>query len=301
MERMLATQSALDTGSASQHAPGLLEGIVISGSWNPVEATIEAVIGDTYAFIADSGDRFVTIIATMATGQIGDQYGPIGGERVLLYQTQSGWVAKLEHGYDDSPQAPMGERWIAHRKVQDPDGPPVWDSRLRLTNDGSDGDGLGGLAWDGGSRHSVETAGGLQRVAEDSTQQVRDVAGETSTTLDAAAQTVTHDAGGGTKTIVDGNGRAIAQVAQKIGHGDLFDNLTAGNAALHHDHAVALSSSIIGDTLQSLATQMATAMQAAGIPNAAAFLAIVKAAGWVTGHVTAPTIPDGSSVVRIAS
>lgn len=301
MHDHLAVQSAIARRGDERIDRDGLEGVVVAGSYDPGEGTIEVVVGDTdAAFGAGTTEREI-ITATLATGQIGDQYGPIGGERVVLTLTHSGaYVAKLEHGPDDSPQAPMGERWIAHRKPGNGDGPPIWDSTLKVTNDGSPGDGKGGLAWSGGSRHSVQTIDGLQRITEDATKQVRDVAGKTSTVLDGLAQAITHDAGGGTKTIVDGNGRAIAHVAQRLGLGDLFAKLPQGQAAVVHDDLTALASSVVGDTLQSLAKQMASAMGAAGIPNAAAFLAIVSAAGWVTGHVTAPTVPSGSSKVRIA-
>ena len=90
-----------------------LEGIVIGGSYNPDEGTVDVLLGDTGAVENDGQSGQVILKGLPLTVHaIGDQQGPLGDERCILVQRWSGYAVQLEHGPDDSPAAPSGERWI---------------------------------------------------------------------------------------------------------------------------------------------------------------------------------------------
>ncbi|MDE2102102.1 MAG: hypothetical protein KGL39_32955 [Patescibacteria group bacterium] len=147
--------SARDTVAVNQNASAvnddaqeMLEGVVISGSWDAVNATCQILIGDTVGYevpyFGDGISQPMLVTATLAVPAIGDQYGPVGGERAQVWESQGSYFAKLEHGHDDSPQAPAGERWILHRSAADPVS-VAYDSGVKLTNDGPNpSDKLGG-------------------------------------------------------------------------------------------------------------------------------------------------------------
>lgn len=146
------------------------EGIIADGSWNPKEGTVTVIPGDNFANFGDDTDQPSPIenVPLVADG-IGSQAGPLGGDRAILYHTQSGFVAKLHHGPDDSPGAPAGERWLTLRKRAD--GSSL--ATLKLTQDGATaGDAAGGFAWAGGTKVQLATAGGLTVTLNDSTKQV---------------------------------------------------------------------------------------------------------------------------------
>lgn len=134
--------------------PNILEGTVVAGSYDPVGfwngsqalPTIEVTIGEDYS-ASTNGTTINTRRAVMATPQIGDQYGPTGGERVTLMRSRSYWVAMFLHGPDDSPQTPAGERRIG---LRNPDTGKYDLGFMKLLLDGgTPGDGLGGFSWTG--------------------------------------------------------------------------------------------------------------------------------------------------------
>lgn len=160
--------------NAAEQSSAALEGVIVAGSYNAADSTVEVVIGDTYALpgfldpsqpqATQQGDFvYTTILATLATTQLGDQYGPVGGERVLLFRTQSGWTAIIEHSDDDSPAVKSGERIIGHRNALG-----QIDASLHLTNDGPIPlDHLGGALLGGGGLAKVYTRDGIAIVARD--------------------------------------------------------------------------------------------------------------------------------------
>jgi hypothetical protein len=162
---MAKVTQALDERSAVGR-----EGIVADGSWNPAEGTITVLPGDNFANFDDDDDQPSPIEnVPLLTANVGDQGGPLPGDRVVIYHTQSGFAAKLHHGPDDSPGAPAGERWIVVRKRAD--GTAL--ATLKLTQDGATaGDSAGGLTHSGGSLVKLITAGGLTVTLNDSTKQV---------------------------------------------------------------------------------------------------------------------------------
>ena len=286
------------------HIPKVREGNVNGGTWNAAQSTIGVTYGDTAASGDDVSDSPVPDAQlSVGTFQVGDQYAPIGNESAILIPIQGSeeYLVLFKHQLTDSPGAPAGERWICHRNASG-----KIDAFLKHTNDGSTpGDGKGGAHVNGGDQAQVTTSGGHTIVASDTHKAVTTTtAGGMLAKLDDALQKITHQAANGTYTIVDGAGNAISHVAAQIGLGAAFGGaggLDATHAAFRNSDASVLAGNIMSQTLQSLAAQMANAMIAAGVPNAAAFYAIVNAAGWVLGNVTVPTIPNGSSVVRISS
>jgi hypothetical protein len=258
----------------------LLEGYVVPGSWDPAEGTIEVLIGDTAAIFTDYGDAPTTVVANLMTPGLGAQYGPVGGERVEMFRTPSGYSALLEHGPDDTPGIPGGEWGIAHRNA---DG--VYDSFVKLTNDGSTaGDGLGGALLGGlGAFTQIGTS--------DATLQ---------SAYDATAGTLVHQAGDIAKVVHD---KTLGQIGMGAAPGDLPDTAKLINNA----HLTTTITNARDEMLQSLATQMSAALITASIgagspaAQAAAFALIVQAAGWVTSNVSLPTIADGSPVAKVTT
>lgn len=141
--------------------PISMEGRIVPGSYEPIDGTVQVQIGDSDAAyqlaqaLGDSGDLTQMLahpVMPLVGNDPNDQYGPRGGEPVVIENTQSGYVAKLRPdagqvnnrppgpGPFFSVQAPSGERWLCHRNASGD-----VDSAIKLTNDGpTEGDGLGG-------------------------------------------------------------------------------------------------------------------------------------------------------------
>jgi hypothetical protein len=252
MQQMLATHAA--TANLTADDQGIYEGVVVAGSWIAAESVCQILIGDTVAyespFFNDGGmNQPLMPICRLETHQIGDQYAPIGGERALAWIGQCGWTCKLVHGPDDTSPVPSGERWIQHRSqaavvsaaqeaiesgIADPPIPVVWDSALKLTNDGpTTGDGLGGAILGGvGALTQSQTASGARHTIDDTAQKVEAVTqagqimaaydqvmqivhavlpGIVQTVIDGLAKKITHQAAPNVTTVIDG-------IAQKITH-----------------------------------------------------------------------------------
>jgi hypothetical protein len=166
-DRILGTVSQM---LADRESPIAHRGIVMPGSYDPTDGTIEVLIGNTYALIGDDGDvpatlKKVPLLSTM----VGDLSAPIGGERVIIHRD---FGAILHHGPDDtpgtatngSPGAVLGERIIAHRNPTT----LTFDAWRHYTNDGSTaGDGLAGVRDFSGAYHKTFTAAGHEINADD--------------------------------------------------------------------------------------------------------------------------------------
>lgn len=135
--------------------PDVLEGVCVTGSWNPQTSTAQFTIGNTASDFADSGDQPIVIEAIVATHANGDQWGPVGGERATL-RTSGGseYVAHFEHADDDSPQTPAGEKWSLHKN-------PVTgqvDAYRKVKNDAvAQGDGLASIEDLAGAKYKLNT------------------------------------------------------------------------------------------------------------------------------------------------
>ncbi len=145
-DALAVQQNAAEVG---RNAPRMLEGVVISGSWDPANATVQVLVGDTIPFenvnFNSSGlNQPFMPVCTVCSPIPYDQAGPVGGERVQIWEANGGGFAWYEAGPDDSPQAPAGERFIMHRSAANPNA-VVFDAGIQLTNDGpTTGDQLGG-------------------------------------------------------------------------------------------------------------------------------------------------------------
>lgn len=139
-------------------APIGVSGHVVPGSYNPEDRTAEVLVDDSDAAFqlavalgdTETASLLSHVRVPIETHDPSDQYGPRGGEPVVLHRAQRGHVAKfiadaggnVAPGYGPffSVQAPSGERWIFHRNANG-----EIDSGMQLTNDGANvGDGLGG-------------------------------------------------------------------------------------------------------------------------------------------------------------
>jgi hypothetical protein len=277
----------------------VLEGVVINGSYNPATATCQVQVGDTCSLFADSGDQACVLQATLKTTQIGDLYGPVGGERVTLEQCANGWVASYEHADDDTPGPPSGERWVEHRNPQTGEVDAYW----KHTNDAAEeGDGLGGAQYGGtAARTRTTTASGFIIDQNDTTKTatITSPTGHVITVDDNEATAgVTVQTAGGLKAHLDDVAQAINHVAPAVGLGAPYASLSAINNLARNTDIEAISNNLLETSIQSLMSIMSAAMVSAGIPNAAEFAAIVTAAGWIEHNITFPTIPDCSAVVR---
>lgn len=268
-------------------------GTAIGASYDPVASTTGVQIGSTAAIIGDDGDQPIPHpTVRLATMAIGDQYGPRAGndrvERMLILQTMNGPVGIFVHDYDDAPQAAAGERWIVHYN----DAGDV-DAFFKHTNDGpTDGDGLGGAHYGGDAGLTQATTKSGHSVRLDDTARTIETktADGLSSKHDDNDQTITH-AAGETKTIVDGAGRAIAQVATYVGIGDHFASLPANAAAITNTHLTTFEDSLWSKRLDDL-EKLVAAMIAAGVPNAGLVLAQLAT-------LLHTDVPAGSATARI--
>jgi len=97
-----------------------IEGVVVPGSYDPKNGWIDVLLGHS-ATLGEDGDtaneKIIVQHVPLLTNHVGDLGGPIGGERCVLIPIRGSWRVVLEHGPDDSPNAPQGEKWIHLRDV----------------------------------------------------------------------------------------------------------------------------------------------------------------------------------------
>ena len=87
--------------------------IVIPNSWNPAEGTVDVVHHESLGNIGSDSEGILVLQNVRVLAPIhGQQGGPVGGERIILFRRHGGYLGLLEHGPDDSPGAPAGEHWI---------------------------------------------------------------------------------------------------------------------------------------------------------------------------------------------
>ncbi len=287
---LIAIASSLQADRDSERD---LEGVVVAGSWDPKAATIQVVVGDSYAIASDgNGDQFMLITATVGT-TYNDQYGAVGGERVHLQRVGAGWVAHFEHGDDDSMAAPAGERWIAHRNPTT----GAINAYTKLTNDGpTTGDGLAGHVTLAGALHKASTTNGHSSVMDDTAKAITHTSsGGLVHQLNDVNQQITHVAGQ-VMTIVDGYGNAISHVVPTgglVALGALASTLDATHGVINNSHLSTFESNLLAKRLDDL-TKFATAMVGAGVPNAGAVI------GLLASLVHVP-VPAGSAKVLATS
>jgi hypothetical protein len=92
------------------------DGIIANGSWNPADGTVTVLKIETASLLPSNTEQPLPLPGVQLLAPVhGMQGGPVGGERVILMRRHSGWLALLEHGKDDSPGAPAGEKWLTHK------------------------------------------------------------------------------------------------------------------------------------------------------------------------------------------
>lgn len=291
-----------------------LSGRVITGSYRPGDGTHEVIIGDSDAasdLARALGDPeftqpLVQPRTPVATHDPNDQYGPRGGEAVVILPWEGGWVAKFiaDAGTNDAPgpgpcfsvRAPAGERWIFHRNDTG-----ELDSGMQLTNDGpAQGDGLGGtVLGHKGALTQAQTVSGHQFRLDDTAQTISaTTAGGMTDVFNDVTQAITRTAAPGLYTIVDGAGNAISHVVPNgggVGIGKLFSEMGSGSGTINNDILSAFGGNINSANLQTL-LNLGAAMVSAGIPNASALLPLI-----VASLIQNVDVPEGSAIVRVAS
>jgi hypothetical protein len=100
----------------------------------------------------------------------------------------------------------------------------------------------------------------------------------------------------GERVVIDEQQHHIGVVAQKIGIGDLYENLAAANASITNADLKTIASRIDNERLSDLKL-LVDAMVTAGIPNAAALQATVN--GWTVATIGATSVPAGSQTVNV--
>lgn len=210
----------------------------------------------------------------------GDQSGPEAGTQCVIAIVDPRGDEFLVLGFtannsDRGFGAPAGEKWTVDKR----------GSSIKFTADGATpGDGHGGLKSIAAAYHSTSTAGGHSR------------------TMDDVAKTMVDQSAGGHAIIWDDRGKALSVVPLATGHvglGDIAGNLDATRQAAVIDDVKTALTNFISASLQQLSAAIGVA-GAATLTGGGAFSAIIGAGSFVTGHVSLPTLPTGSSKVRIA-
>jgi hypothetical protein len=196
------------------------EGVVMDGSYNADQHTLDFKLGDTEAAAAEAGQNaaangggsFDSPLgvegAVTIVGPYGDFYAPRGGERAIIIPSRGGgYNAFLHHGSGDgNPQArndalkktsgiQPGDRWLTHFNNADPQNPKP-DSIIKLIGDGTPGDGKGGILVEAAGRHTIRTTRGVVHEIDDTGNFVSttDASGFGST-IDFSAKKVMHGVG----------------------------------------------------------------------------------------------------------
>lgn len=99
----------------SQHLEGILpvEGLVVPGTWDPVNKTVHVQVGHTLTLINDeNGDQILTHQPIpLLTPFVGAHGGPVGNERCIVFPFDGGKVCLLFAGHENVPEPsiPSGE------------------------------------------------------------------------------------------------------------------------------------------------------------------------------------------------
>jgi hypothetical protein len=314
--------------------PKSFPGTIAPGSWRPDEGTVEVDYTHTAALATTATEEPLKHARLpLATTSYGRQAGPLGGEACTVIPIGSGRnLVLLDHDLGESPQAPAGEDHYVHRNVttgafdaythHTNDGATAGDGLAgkrelvggyaqRATTAGHSDtlddtakkmtrQSAGGhvdIFDDAGHVISRATSGGLIAKMDDAAKAISHIAVSAQTVVDGTIDAVTHSAGGGTvKTIVDGAGNAISHIVPGgglVGLGALASSLPAARALITNADMTQFEQDMWTKNRDHL-LKFATAMIAAGVPNASGVMALLAA----LLHVP---VPGGSSVVRAAA
>lgn len=305
VQDVISTTSTVRRENEDRVEHGDLEGQIVSGSYNEADGTVKVLLCDTYAVFTDSGDQYVQVSAKLKAPAFGMQYGAVGGERVKLSRTQSGYAAEITYEEDDSPGVPSGELHYLHAKpetVGEAGVPPTTDTGLAFTNDGSNtNDGLGGahLGGEGDlTRIVVDSGSSNYHVIElsktNKTIKITSAGGHKVTVDDGATTSgITAQTVGGLISHLDDVHAQINHIAGKIGMGDTWTNLNlvTGSAAMRNLDITTFENSLHTQRLtdlENLATAVAGALLGASPPvtiSASAIIALIAS----LAHITVPS------------
>jgi hypothetical protein len=147
---------------------------------------------------------------------------------------------------------------------------------------------------DAGRILTILTTGGHQLNMSDASQFVNILsAGGHSATLSDINQAITLLSAGNLKTVMSDVTSEISHIAPNIGLGHLVAIMDATNAAINNNHLTTMANNINGLRLNDL-LKLCNAMIAAGVPSAGGVYALIAS-------LTGITVPNGSSIVKIAS
>lgn len=224
------------------------------------------------------------------------------GQQTISISTPLGHKIVL----DDIGHSPLGITIETHGQLQH-----LLDDQLnKITHKVANLDTELSHIMDGAAKTLTHTSGTAQHILDTTLQKItHQITGivdtELSHVMDGVNKKLTHTAGQ-LKTIFDSNGKALSHVvgtAGKLGLGDLTSALDATHAVAGHADLDALVNDavngLIAKSFQTLATAIGGAAVTSGLgPGAAAFEAILAAAGWVAGLAgIKPTIPGCSTTV----
>lgn len=240
--------------------------------------------------VADANGNLVTIKTPPSQLMVpwwgqgyGEQSGPPVGAQCLVAIVDPKGDEFIVLGFtannaDPGLGAPSDEKWTVDRR----------GSSQKFTADGPTvGDGKGGLKDVAAAYRSIATVGGHQHI------------------LDDVNQLIKTQSAGGHAIIYDDVGKALSIVpiaGKPLGLGALASTLGATRAVPSQADLTTLSNNILSQSLQTMSAAIGLAAVTAAIPNAAAFHAILAAAGFITGlSGINPTIPGCSSIVRVVA
>lgn len=282
-------------------------GFVLKGSWDPSDGTVTVVLADTIFADPTVGDAPVILTKVpVAVPHTGDQYGFIGDERLMVYRTQSGWFAKPNHDPIDSIGAPAGEHWKFHRNPStgEPDLQIKMTNDGSVPGSGTAGLLETGAAYfkratAGGHTDTFDDNTSTKAMTRTSS------AGHTFTMNDVlGALHMMQMTAGGLQHILDDETEEVASIASKIALGMRYADMTGSNNLFNNEHITTLMDNLKATRAQDMST-ICAAIASSAIPNGTTIIAAIEGLSSLPSLLTIadavlplPTIPDGSSVAR---
>jgi len=269
-DRILATVSQM---LADRERPVAHLGLIVSGSYDPSDATVEVLLGDTFALIGDDGDLPSTLKKIpLHTSSIGVLEPPLGGERAVFNDLGT----TFHHDTDDSPGAAQygspgvlaGEKFRGHpNPAAWASGQVTYDAYDHMTNDGKTaGDGKAGRQMLVGGYAKFFTTDGF------------------AITLDDAGQLVSISTpGGGLLTLSDAN----AQIVATYGSATWTLDSATGTFQMSGSGTASANAAVRESDLQAAINNLCTAIQTWAEAH---FASSAAGSGWSGPKPTAPTV-----------
>lgn len=220
----------------------------------------------------------------------GAQFPPASGAQALIHFLDADGIYPVSavFTFNDIEAVPFpdGKTW-GHKD-------PLGSSVTTTVDGATEGDGVGAARIFGKAYSATSTTSGHSFTQDDIAQQVKMASAAGFHTLyDDAGRVLSHVTPGGLIHHMGDLTNEISTIAPHVGIGDLVANLPADAAALNQSHLTSFENNMFTKRLDDL-TKFATAMIAAGVPNAGAVLAQLA----TLLHIP---VPDGSIVAKIKS